>query len=252
MPGSPACFERVDGCRGSGQLAWLIPGTGQPIFSSMSSRLPLFPLQLVLFPGEPVPLHIFEARYRQLLADCLSGDQRFGITSHPNPGPGTIGCRVEIRGTQPLPDGRSNIVVVGEQRFVVRGLLDEGTPYLLASVEEFADTPGSAPLAAEREALRGLATEYRDALALIADNPGQSPDWSDDAEQFTFQVAAITQLDLEIKERLLAFRSTRERARALLGVLPSLLQITRGHAAVHVGARSNGKGHPGHDIVTDG
>lgn len=252
MPGSPAGFAGAPASRGPADSTWLIPGTWQPIFSCMSSRLPLFPLQLVLFPGEPVPLHIFEPRYRRLLADCLSGDQRFGITSHPNPGPGAIGCSVEIRGTQPLPDGRSNIVVVGERRFVVRSLLDEGTPYPLASVAEFSDTPGSAPLAAEREELGGLATEYRETLALIADNPGQSEDWSDDAEQFTFQVAAIAQLDLEIKERLLAFRSTRERARALLGVLPSLLQIARGHAAVHVRARSNGKGHQGHDIITDG
>jgi len=218
----------------------------------MPSRLPLFPLQLVLFPGEPVPLHIFEPRYQQLLADCLAGNQRFGITSQPQPTAGTLGCIAEIRGTQPLPDGRSNIVVVGERRFVVGGLLEEGTPYLVASVETFEDTPGTGPLPAERDELRALATEYRDSLALLADSPGPPPNWSDDAELFTYQVAAIAQLELEGKERLLASRSTRERTRTLLGMLPSLLQIARGHAAVHVRSRSNGKGHPGHDIVTDG
>ncbi len=218
----------------------------------MPSRLPLFPLQLVLFPGEPVPLHIFEPRYRQLLEDCLEGDARFGITADASPGPGTVGCVAEIRGTQPLPDGRSNIVVVGGERFAVRDLLDEGTPYLVGSVELFADRPGTAPLPAELEELRELATEYRSTLAVLADSPGPAPEWSEDAEAFTFQVAAISQLDLEAKGRLLAFRSTRERVRMLAGALPALLQLARGHAAVHVRARSNGKGHPGHDIVTDG
>ncbi len=218
----------------------------------MASRLPLFPLQLVLFPGEPVPLHIFEPRYRQLLADCLEGDARFGITTHPSPGPGAVGCIAEIRGTQPLPDGRSNIVVIGEERFVLRALLDEGRPYLVGSVERFADRPDSDPLPAELGELRRLATEYRETLSLLADSAGPAPAWSDDAEQFTFQVAAIAQLELEVKERLLGFRSTRERTQALIGALPSLLQIARGHSAVHVRARSNGKGHADHDIVTDG
>ncbi len=217
----------------------------------MPSRLPLFPLQLVLFPGEPVPLHIFEPRYRQLLADCLDGDARFGITSHPSPGPGAVGCIAEIRGTQPLPDGRSNIVVVGVERFVVRALLDESRPYLVGTVEQFVDQPGSDPLPAELEELRGLATEYRETLSLLADTAGPVPEWSESAEQFTFQIAAIAQLELDVKERLLGFRSTRERAQELIGALPSLLQIARGHAAVHVRARSNGKGHAGHDIVTD-
>ena len=55
----------------------------------MPFRLPLFPLSVVLFPGNPLPLHIFEPRYRRMLADCLAADRRFGITparrgpSHP-------------------------------------------------------------------------------------------------------------------------------------------------------------------------
>jgi hypothetical protein len=114
------------------------------------------------------------------------------------------------------------------------------------------DHPGTDPLPAELAELRGLATEYRETLSLLADRAGPVPEWSDDAEQFTFQLAAITQLELEVKERLLGVRSTRERTQALIGLLPSLLQVARGHAAVHVQARSNGRGHAGHDIVTDG
>ena len=49
------------------------------IYSGMSRRLPIFALDVVLFPGAPLPLHIFESRYRQMIIDCLAGDERFGI-----------------------------------------------------------------------------------------------------------------------------------------------------------------------------
>src|SRR3954452_104647 len=101
----------------------------------MSTRLPVFPLPVVLFPGTPLPLHIFEPRYRQMLADCLASDRRFGLTpvsgETESPGPGSIGCVAEVRLNQELPDGRSNIVVVGGSRFVVGRILEESTPYLL-------------------------------------------------------------------------------------------------------------------------
>ena len=102
----------------------------------MPSRLPLFPLDVVLFPGELLPLHIFEPRYRRMLADCLEGDQQFGLTAASAPGPGSIGCVARIRAAEPLADGRSNIVVVGGRRFGVRALLAEDTPYLVAAIEE--------------------------------------------------------------------------------------------------------------------
>ncbi len=218
----------------------------------MPSRLPLFPLNLVLFPGEPLPLHIFEPRYRQLLADCLAGDRRFGITAEPHPRPGTLGCVARIHATQPLEDGRSAIVVVGQRRFGVRSLLDAGTPYLLAAVEEFGDAPGTAPLPQERMELRRLATELRDALNVVADRPADPPPWSEEAELFSFEAAALIDGDVETRGRLLALRSTRERTTALLALMPAAAHQAQANAEVHVRARSNGKGHHGHDIVTDG
>ncbi len=218
----------------------------------MSRRLPLFPLPLVAFPGELVPLHIFEPRYRQLLADCLEGDEQFGITTQAEPRPGALGTVVLIRGSQPLPDGRSNIVVEGRRRFAVRAVVPEGLPYLVAMVDEFDDGAGSAPLPVELEALRALGAEYREALGLLADSPGDPPAWDPDPEALSFQVAALAEVEVEAKERLLALRNTRERTRALLDLLPPLVQSARARATVHVRARSNGKGHHGHDIVTGG
>ena len=215
----------------------------------MPARLPLFPLNLVLYPGEPLPLHIFEPRYRQMLADCLAGDQRFGITAEPQPRPGTLGCVALIRAAQQLEDGRSAIVVVGERRFGVRSLLDAGTPYLMAAVEQFDDAPGTAPLPGEREELQRLAAELRDAVSVLADRPGEAPRWSEDDEQFSFEAAALVETDVETRGRILALRSTRERAAALVAMLPAAVHSAKANAEVHVRARSNGKGHHGHDIV---
>src|SRR5581483_7060837 len=112
-------------------------------------RLPLFPLTVVVFPGTPQPLHIFEPRYRRLLQDCLAGNRRFGITlpgeKSEAPEPGAVGCAVEIGASEELPDGRSNILVVGRRRFVVRQLIPGSAPYHVGLVEEFDDDPASAP-----------------------------------------------------------------------------------------------------------
>src|SRR5690348_5320860 len=93
---------------------------------SMSRELPIFPLPLVLSPGATQPLHIFEPRYRQLLADVLGDDRRFGVAYvappagpglDPAPQPGAVGFVALINAANALPDGRSNIVTVGERRF---------------------------------------------------------------------------------------------------------------------------------------
>jgi len=215
----------------------------------MPSRLPLFPLDVVLFPGELLPLHIFEPRYRRMLADCLEGDQQFGLTIASAPGPGSIGCVARIRAAEPLADGRSNIVVVGERRFGVRALLAEATPYLVADIEEFGDEAGTAPLPGELADLRRLGVELRETLAILADRPGEGPDWAGDPELLSFQVAALAESDLENRKRLLAGRSTRERTRALIALLPALVTGVRGRAEVHVRARFNGRGHSGSDVL---
>jgi len=218
----------------------------------MPSRLPLFPLAVVLFPGEPMPLHIFEPRYRQMLADCLEGDQRFGLTPDPEPRGGSIGTIARIRAAEPLADGRTNIVVLGERRFVLRALLDEGTPYLVGAVEEFDDTAGTAPLPLEWQQLRELGDAYRDALRVLVDSSAEPDPWAEDGESFTHQVAALSELDVEGKAGLLALRSTRERCARLIQLLPPLVREAQRRADVHLRARTNGKGHHGHDIVTDG
>ena len=101
-------------------------------------RLPLFPLQIVVFPGEEVPLHIFEPRYRQLVQDMTESGEPFGIALLRRGGRAEetheIGCTVRIEATEPFPDGRFNIMCRGVQRFRIIERLD-AAPYWIAEVE---------------------------------------------------------------------------------------------------------------------
>src|SRR5262245_1819318 len=145
----------------------------------MLSRLPVFPLTVVLFPGTPLPLHIFEPRYRRMLADCLAADRRFGITppgaEREAPDPGMVGCTAEVRVNQELPDGRSNIVVLGGDRFEVAELLDDPAPYHVATVRTFDDEPGTAPGTERTELLRETFTRYASLVRELSDVEPQEP-----------------------------------------------------------------------------
>jgi Lon protease-like protein len=214
--------------------------------TTMPFRLPLFPLSVVLFPGNPMPLHVFEPRYRRMLADCLAGDRRFGITPVPEqadpPGPGSIGCVAEVRLNQELPDGRSNIVVLGGTRFVVGQILQESVPYLVAMVQEFEDDQGTEPPPDELESLRQLSLEYLVGLRELNDETPEEPTLPEDAATLSFHVAGSIECDLGVKQRLLGERSTARRVRALIMLLPVLRTGVENGIEVHRRAHSNGKG----------
>jgi Lon protease-like protein len=211
----------------------------------MPQRLPLFPLDIVLFPGTPLPLHIFEPRYRTMLADCLEGDERFGVLlispEGGTPRLGSVGCTARIHASELMPDGRSNIVVVGEKRFVVDAYLDESVPYAVGLVSEFDDDeePGVSP--EHLTELASLSRQYIDTLHTLNDSPGGSINFPDNPQDFSFQVAATLQVDTEIKQRLLSTRSTRERIRLLLRLLPPMVHDLTARAGIHEHARTNGK-----------
>jgi Lon protease-like protein len=181
-----------------------------------------------------------------MLADCLAGDRRFGITpvtdnSEP-PGPGAVGCIAEVRVNQELPDGRSNIVVVGGSRFQVSRLLEETQPYLVAMVQTFEDEAGTQPTDDDIESLRRLALQYYAGLRELNDEIPDELVLPDDPLTLSFQVAGNIECDLGIKQRLLEERSTARRVRALLLLLPVLNSAIENGITVHRQAHSNGKG----------
>lgn len=111
-------------------------------------EIPLFPLQVVLFPGGVLPLHIFEPRYREMVTYCLDTDSEFGVVlinegteTGGAAGPYRVGTATRILDVSHLPDGRMNIVTAGEYRFEILDVQDE-LPYLVAQVrlldDEFA------------------------------------------------------------------------------------------------------------------
>ena len=223
----------------------------------MARELPIFPLPIVLFPGAPQPLHIFEPRYRQLLADCLAGDHRFGITyvapggeegAEALPAPGDIRCVAVIRSTRQLGDGRADILTEGERRFVLLDWRPGERMYRLARVEEFQDDPvepGEArALAADvQEGFRRLAGALSTLAGREFDEPLELPA---DAAALSFRVAAALELEPAAKQALLAGRSTTARLRQLAALLGPLAGEAERRASVRGRAKRNGRGgsHP--------
>jgi Lon protease-like protein len=208
--------------------------------------LPLFPLDVVLFPGTLLPLHIFEPRYRQMLADCLKGESRFGIVGPGReaeaPDEGAVGCAAEVRASEQLPDGRSNILAVGGPRFVVRRVLDDPAPYHVGLVEEFDEQPGTLPPAEQLGQLRGLFAHYWAVFRSLQDEDPEPPELPEEPVPLTFSVSAALECDPGVKRKLLAARATDERVALLLRVLPVLTRSLESAVRVHRRARRNGRG----------
>lgn len=208
--------------------------------------LPLFPLRVVLFPGALLPLHIFEPRYQQLLADVSAGDHRFGLLPPGErgglPAPGTMGCAALVRAVHILPEGRANIVVSGERRFRFLEPAPAATPYHQGLVEWIDDlTDVQIPTEEDLHQLRALGERYATALNALQDQelPVQLPE---QAAELSFEVAALLEWEFEARQRLLEIRSATERVVRLLHALPALVLTAEERALLHGRAKSNGHG----------
>lgn len=212
----------------------------------MPSQLPLFPLRIVLFPGALLPLHIFEPRYRQLLADITIGDQRFGILPPGEdgglPAPGTMGCEARVRGVRQLAGGRANIVVSGEARIRLVEGVRASTPYYQGVVEAVHDLPDvQVPGENDLERLRALGERYAHALQSLTDEPLDLR-FSSGPGELSFEVAALLEGEFDTRQRLLESRSALERIARLLHALPVLVHHAEERASVHGRAKRNGHG----------
>ena len=215
--------------------------------------LPLFPLPVVLFPGAALPLHVFEPRYRQLLADVMTGDRRFGLINLPEQlaerdlPSGTVGCVAEVLNIEGLPDGRSNIMVRGRERFTFLGFSGAAeAAYHVGWTEPYADV---AVAPDDRATLYELAERVRASFQRVAraarqlsDDPEPVPAVDDDPAQCAFSIAAMIDLDLEARQALLTSRSPIDRLRRLESVLAPAEEALLSRAEVHVRAKSNGHG----------
>jgi Lon protease-like protein len=194
-----------------------------------TEMLPLFPLNTVLFPSMVLPLHIFEERYKLMINTCLAQDKPFGVVliySGTEAGesaiPHPVGTLAQIAKWEWLPDGRMNILTVGERRFRIIEYADEELPYLVGSVEywddqsvDYPDQPGL---------IDDVSHSFIDYLTLImslADQPLPVNQLQLPAEPATLShhVASNLQIDMNEKQELLEEPSAIARLQRELALL---------------------------------
>lgn len=200
----------------------------------MSSLLPLFPLDVVLFPGTPLPLHIFEPRYKEMIGECLDRNGAFGVVLAAEQGIAEIGCTAEIVAiTKQYPDGRLDIVSEGRKRFEVLHLNQE-RPFLRAEVLMLDDEP-SVPSRGETDRAVHLHSQILKLAGSVQDLS------SADMALLSFHLAGSLPLDLDFKQKLLAQRSESKRVSMLAEYFETLVPAL--NRASHAREKAGGNGH---------
>jgi Lon protease-like protein len=203
----------------------------------LSTLLPLFPLDLVLLPGTPLPLHIFEPRYKEMIAECWAGKKPFGVVRAKENGIAEIGCTAEIVIVgKEYPDGRVDIITRGVQRFEVMEVSQERA-FLQAEVLYLQDEPGTTG-ADDIEQARKL---HREIIALTAAEVGEVPESGQ--APLSFQLVGPLPLDLDFKQTLLGMKSEPERMQAVVSYFEAILPTLR--RTVHLRQKAGGNGHGG-------
>ncbi len=218
--------------------------------------IPIFPLSIVQFPNAITPLHIFEPRYRKLIKDVMETDKTFGIVYRPSfgedevvPQPdivplGSVGCTVEVAIIQELPDGRSNILCIGGQRYRLLNYV-EGEPYLQAEVEFFEDEPTFDDLSFEAERaktafLRLLAANRK--VKEESERDEEIPELPNDPQSLSFIVTAYLDIEPNEKQDLLEMTDTLDRLQHVRGIIEDLADEYEQRAIIYHIAKNNGHG----------
>jgi Lon protease-like protein len=200
----------------------------------VSSLLPLFPLDVVLFPGTPLPLHIFEPRYREMIGECLDRNGPFGVVRAVEQGVADVGCTAEIVAvTKQYPDGRLDIVSEGRKRFEVIQLNQERA-FLRAEVLMVEDEPSVSSQEETSRAVR-LHSEIMKLAGAVQDLSAA------DMAMLSFHLAGSLPLDLDFKQKLLALRSESQRILVLADYLETI--VPRLHHAARARQKAGGNGH---------
>ena len=176
----------------------------------MPSRLlPLFPLQVVVFPRTPLPLHIFEERYKEMVGGAIRDNSEFGVVLAKDDGIVNAGCTVTVEKlVQMYPDGRMDVLTRGRRRFEILSLNEE-KDYLQAEVTYFDDEDADAPAV---ELRNQAVSNYQTLMRLQGQSTRPEPDLAD--RQLSFQLAHDLP-DLDFLSTLLRHRSETERLKQL-------------------------------------
>jgi uncharacterized protein len=182
-------------------------------------ELPLFPLNVVLFPGQTLPLHIFEPRYRVMIQRCIEHGEPFGVILAQDGEEGAahdVGTAARITQVEKLPDGRMNILTVGTERFMLQNVRESEHDYLIGDVVPYPftdDAPAGAPIGA-LGALKSLViARLRRYLAILARMSGVDfhfDQFPNEATAVAVFAAIALQLPLDEKQELLATQSVND------------------------------------------
>ena len=199
-------------------------------------ELPIFELPLVLLPGELLPLHIFEERYKRMIARCLEQEEPFGIVFRDDEGGARrVGCEARVTEvTEQFDDGRLNIIVTGERPFRVLDRF-EASDYPAGEIEPVEALPvdaiGTGPAASAREAFAELVERVG----------GEPPEQAELEAMDSYGIAARVELPPETKQRLLELRAEPERMNVLANALGALVSAVAKSREVAERAKMNGK-----------
>jgi Lon protease-like protein len=200
-------------------------------------EMPIFELPAVILPGELMPLHIFEERYKRMIGHCLESEEPFGIVFRDDDGGARrIGCTARVaQVVERFDDGRLDVIVAGELPFRVLDRF-EAPDYPSGEVEPIHSEAG------EDEADEQVAEVARDAFtALVERVSGEPPDGDALAADDAYAIAARVELPVETKQRLLELRSEPERMRVLGEALRALVDAVDRSEEIAERARMNGK-----------
>jgi Lon protease-like protein len=200
----------------------------------LDDLIPLFPLDVVLFPGIPLPLHIFEPRYKEMITECLAQQRAFGVVRAVEEELAEVGCTAEIVSVvKEYPDGRFDLVTEGRKRFELLRVNQERS-FLQGEILVIQDEPGTPP---GEDTSRAI--QLHSELLAIA---GATQDLSTaDPSSVSFALAGSLPLDLDFKQKLLALRSEAERLSLLITYFETI--IPNIHRAAHAREKAGGNGH---------
>ena len=197
------------------------------------SLLPLFPLEIVVFPGAPLPLHIFEPRYKEMIGECLAQDRPFGMVRAKENALSAIGCSARIVTViRKYEDGRLDIAAEGAQRFEIIQVNQERS-FLQAEVAFFEDETSTV----SKNATDAVIQLHEQLFAVL----GQTVKIEREADFLSFHLAQDLPVDLDFKQTLLEMKSEAERIETLTEYYRAT--IPKIETSLRVRQRASGNGH---------
>ena len=200
--------------------------------------IPVFPLGVVLLPGLPMPLHIFEERYKLMIRRCLDQRREFGIIYYDGNYMSTRGCTAAITNVlKRYEDGRMDIMVRGQDRFAVQRV-DESEPYLQAQVEYFDDIIEEQTEALNRDAQKALnlLVEYK----LLTEEDSRQPE-VEDIRQLSFLISGNEGFTAREKQTFLEMTSTTARLQKSMAALQKVIERLKMSGAIRRIVGGNGQ-----------